>query len=94
MTENSQYRRARRQAREERGFYSHLLVYIAVNLFFFILNFRQGFDHVWFFWPTLGWGIGVFFHWVGVFGKNIFLGKKWEERRIQQIIDKENRNDA
>lgn len=92
MNDNRQYMDARKQARDERGFYSHLFVFICVNIFFFVLNLIQGLDHLWFFWPTLGWGIGVFFHWLGVFGKGRFLGKDWEKKRIQEIIDKENRN--
>lgn len=33
-------------------------------------------DHLWFFWPMLGWGIGIIFHAVNVFG----IGKSWEEK--------------
>ncbi len=32
------------------------------------------------------WGIGVFFHAMGVFKQNIFLGKEWEERKMNEFI--------
>jgi hypothetical protein len=36
----------------------------------------------------IGWGIGIIFHAFGVFG----YGKSWEERKIQEIMDRENKN--
>jgi hypothetical protein len=35
------------------------------------------------------WGIGLFFHWFGVFGKNLLFSKSWEERKIKEYMDKE-----
>ena len=35
------------------------------------------------------WGIGLAFHWVGVFGKGIVFSKKWEERKIKELMDKD-----
>ena len=36
----------------------------------------------------LGWGLGVTFHAISVFG----YGKSWEERKIQALINKEKAN--
>ncbi len=34
------------------------------------------------------WGIGLAFHAINVFGKNIFLGSDWEEKKIKEFMDK------
>jgi len=34
------------------------------------------------------WGIGLFFHWFGVFGRNFLFTKQWEERKIKEFMDK------
>ncbi|WP_394363793.1 2TM domain-containing protein [Flavobacterium covae] len=34
----------------------------------------------------MGWGMGLFFHAIEVFG----YGKNWEERKIKEILRKEN----
>ena len=47
--------------------------YVSVHLF-------------WFFWPLLGWGIGLASHAFNVFGKRRFLGEKWEARRMKQLM--------
>jgi hypothetical protein len=36
------------------------------------------------------WGIGIFFHWMGVFGfRSLGFSRDWEERKIQAYLDKE-----
>jgi hypothetical protein len=42
----------------------------------------------WFYWVLLGWGIGLFFHAMGVFVFNKFPGKKWEERKIKEELER------
>ncbi|VAW22464.1 hypothetical protein MNBD_BACTEROID04-389, partial [hydrothermal vent metagenome] len=34
------------------------------------------------------WGIGLAFHAFSVFGMDFILGKKWEERKIEEIINR------
>jgi len=37
--------------------------------------------------------IRIIFHWLGVFGfENLGLGKKWEEKKIQEYINKDKTN--
>ena len=43
----------------------------------------------------LFWGIGLFFHWFGVFGtKFLGFGKDWEERKIKELMEKEKNKDT
>ena len=44
-------------------------------------------QYLWFFWPLLGWGIGVVFHGIKVFNYMPFIGKDWEERKIKEFMD-------
>jgi hypothetical protein len=45
---------------------------------------------LWFYWPLLGWGIGLFFHGMSVFVFSKFPGKQWEERKIKEVMNKMN----
>ena len=54
------------------GFYIHLSVYMAVNLLLIIINLSTPGEYLWFVWPLMGWGIGLFFHALKVF---IFNGQ-------------------
>ena len=42
-----------------RRFKRHLGTYLVMSLFFFVLNAVTSFGHWWFYWPMLGWGLGV-----------------------------------
>jgi hypothetical protein len=52
---------SQRQAKRLRSFYSHLTVYAVVNLVLFAIDMATPGD-TWFYWPLLGWGIGVLCH--------------------------------
>ena len=72
----------------KKEFYSHLSTYLAMSLFFFILNAMTNFGDWWFYWPMLGWGIGIASHYLSVFG---FPGvgptdKEWEEKTVQKEL--------
>lgn len=87
--EKEMYERARKRVEEIRSFYSHLFVYLAVNAGLFLLNIITSPKHLWFYWPLIGWGIGLAIHGLSVFGTDRLLGKDWEEKKIREIIEKE-----
>jgi 2TM domain len=99
LNQNSeQYLAAKAQVGKIYGFYVHLLVYLVVNAFIIISNYNTNlsfFDAI-LNWATLGtalfWGIGLASHWSRVIGRNIFLSKKWEERKIQELINKDKKS--
>ncbi len=35
------------------------------------------------------WGIGLAIHGFKTFGYDIFFGKNWEEKKVQELMDKE-----
>lgn len=62
----------------DRGFRFHLILYIAVNLLLIVLNFTLSPDKLWFYWPLLGWGIGIAMHGFGIYrhGASAVAGDK------------------
>ena len=72
-----------------KGFYVHLTIYLIVNAFIFGINMITSPKTYWFYWPLLGWGIGLLIHAVSVFLFEGFLGKDWEERKVKEYVRRE-----
>jgi hypothetical protein len=86
--EDEKYVKAKKRVEEIKGFYSHLIIYVVVNIVLVIINLVTSFGVWWFYWPLLGWGIGVFFHAMSVFVFSKFPGSQWEERKIKEVMNK------
>lgn len=86
MNEDEQYQQARKRVKEKKKFYNHLSVYLVMSGFFFLVNYFSSPGTWWFYWPMLGWGIGVAMQYVKVFGlTGAGLGtKEWEEKEIEK----------
>ena len=69
-------------------FLPHLLTYGAVMVLLFGIDVLTG-DGWWFYWPLLGWGIGVSVHALNVYGRGGVFGDEWEEKKIRELMDKE-----
>ena len=87
-SEQERYERAKKRVSELKDFYGHLTVYIVVIGFLGIINLFTS-DFPWVIFPAGGWGIGLFFHAIAVFGGDWFLGKGWEERKIREYMDRD-----
>lgn len=83
------YQKARKKVQEMKGFYSHLIAYLFVIPIIAFVNIKYTPDHYWFLYPMLGWGIGVLFHGIGVFGTDNMFGSDWEERKIKKFMEEE-----
>lgn len=86
--ENQAYTRAAKRVRELKSFYGNLISYCLVIPFLIFVNLSTSPEYHWFWWPMLGWGIGVASHALQTFG----IGREWEERKIKELMDKEKRN--
>lgn len=87
--EYKRYQEARKHVQEIKGFYAHLASFILVMIVITFVNLKFTPEHLWFFYPLLGWGIGLTFHGLGVFGTGNIFNKNWEERKIQQFMKEE-----
>ena len=85
MNEDERYRRAKARVEQLVGFYSHAGVYALVNGMLFIINILTSPGDPWFFWPLMGWGIGLAAHGFGVFVAEGPLDKDWQERKIREF---------
>lgn len=91
LDKRDQYEKAKDRVKEMKSFFGSLYTYLGVNAFLIFINYRTGWDHKWFFYPLIGWGIGLFFHYLEVFDKNPFLSKDWEKRKIKELMQEEDR---
>ena len=86
--QQQRYERARTRVKELKGFYIHAATFVLVNIGLFLINLLTG-GSWWFFWPLIGWGIGLGAHAVNVFGIGSTLGQDWEERKTREFMDRE-----
>ena len=98
--QEQKYIRAKKKVKEIKGFYIHFAVYIIINIFISGIivygltrdeeyNFSDAITHFGVYSTWLFWGIGVFFHWLGVFGFKSVLSQSWEDRKIKELMEKE-----
>lgn len=87
--EYERYQAAKKRVAEIKGWYANLISFVLVISFLAFINLKYSPNHLWFFWPMLGWGIGVVFHAIGVFKIVPFFGKDWEEKKIQEFMNQE-----
>jgi hypothetical protein len=75
---------ARKRVKAKKDFYSHLATYLTMAVFFFLLNALTAPGRWWFYWPMLGWGIGLASHYLSVFGLpgNGAGGSEWEVKEL------------
>ncbi len=73
-------------AKKRAGFKSHLSTYLIIVPFFWVIWYLTGRDHSsggfpWAIWPTVGWGVGLFFHFMGayVFHKNTMVDREYDK---------------
>ena len=85
FNENNAYLKAKERVEKLKGFYGNLTSYCTVIPILAIINLNSG-GFQWFWFPMMGWGMGVCFHALETFG----YGKTWEEKKIQEILNKEN----
>ena len=85
------YFRAKERASVLKKFYDKafrgLLAIVIVAAINYYLN---GWETPWFLWVVFGVSIGILVRALRVFNLNPFFGKDWEDRKIKELI---NRND-
>jgi hypothetical protein len=59
------------------------------NSTLFALNMITSPDTLWFYWPLFGWGIGLALHAFAMVTENHLLGPNWEERKVHEILRRE-----
>lgn len=91
------YQEALKRVKKIKGFYTHAIVYVFVNIMIVFLNVKNldpGESYFQFknFMTAFFWGIGLVAHGLSVFVPNWIMGKNWEERKIKEFMEKEKAN--
>ena len=84
------YRKMKKKVEIIKGFYLNLACYLMVSPTLAYINLRYSPEFYWFLFSALGWGIGLTFHAMTAFDYHPFLGKAWEERKIKELLEKDN----
>lgn len=79
-------------AQKRASFKSHLTVYIIMNIFFWLIWYftgqrYSGSGFPWPVWPAFGWGIGLFFHFLGayMYPKNFSAEREYQKLKNQSL---------
>ena len=78
--------RAKKRVEDLKGYYIHITMYLFVNLGLFLIDAIQG-NGWWFYWVSIGWGIGVLGHSLAMLFDNTRRAADWEQRKIDQYIE-------
>lgn len=79
------YKKAKKRVKDKRRFYTHVITWAIMSVFFILLNMATT-NYPWSIFPILGWGIGLAFHGIKVF--STVYGDDWEEREIEKEMEK------
>ena len=91
LSQQEKFIEAQKKVKNIKGFFVHATVFVFVNMFIIAAS---GFDDVLSLFTTdpymtaLFWGIGLAAHGMSVFGQDFIFGKNWEEKEIQNILNR------
>lgn len=86
-SENNAYYRAKKRVEQLKGFYGNLISYCCVIPILIFVNLTYMPQFQWFWFSAAGWGFGLTMHAFQTFR----FGSNWEERKIQEILNKEDK---
>jgi hypothetical protein len=86
MTNEENYKNAKKKVEARIGFYIHLGIYLGVNTLLTILNLTVAGDYFWAMWPMIGWGSAVIIH--GLFTFVFTARSSMKERLIEKEMQK------
>ncbi len=86
--EDKRYLQAREKVEAIKRFYGNLGAYLLVIPLLVWLNWRTT-DFPWVIFPAIGWGFGLVMHGMEAYGYNPLWGKRWEERKIRELMERD-----
>jgi len=89
MMNEQQMSQVRRRVHRLREFYVHVAIYVVVIGGLAILNWIVSPTFWWVAFPAIGWGIGLAAHATSVFFDDGLFGPEWEERKTQELAERE-----
>ena len=94
---NEEYYMAYKRVKRIKGFYTHFIVYVFVNIYLIFnkcydANSTESLYNLHSYSTAFFWGIGLLAHGLSVFGRELFFGSNWEEKKIRQYMDRDKKN--
>jgi len=89
LDQAASYSRAREHVEALKGFYYSLFSYCVIMPFLIFINYRTSWHFQWFWFPLLGWGLGLSIKAYRIFVDRSLFGPSWEERKIKQFMKEE-----
>jgi hypothetical protein len=87
----SAYQKAKEQVEALKSFYNSLLTFVVVNLgIIYVWYEYSSTDFQWFWFPLVGWGLGIAVKALYIFDVNVVYGKQWEQKKIEKLMLREN----
>ncbi|MDQ7918119.1 2TM domain-containing protein [Mesonia sp. MT50] len=87
---------AQKRIKQKKRLTAHFVVFLAGSILFIILNlvlkFGENFRPLntdWFVWAILAWFFFLLIHFINVFIVNSFMGKDWEEKQLEKLVEKQ-----
>ncbi|WP_298481174.1 2TM domain-containing protein [uncultured Maribacter sp.] len=94
LDKENRYLKAKERVAAEKKFYTSLMSYFVFILFLAGINYyTDKLNYPWFLWAAFGWGIGLVFQAIKVFGYGTFFSTSWEERKIKEYMNEDKKND-
>ena len=93
IDQQNKYIRAKARVAEIKKFYTSIVSYVIFISLLGALNYYLNeWRYMWFLWAAFGWGIGLIFQAAKAFQWNPFMGKNWEERKLKEFMEEEDKN--
>ncbi|HLU80566.1 MAG TPA: 2TM domain-containing protein [Flavobacteriaceae bacterium] len=87
---------AQRRIKQKKRLTSHFVIFVAGSILFIVLNLLLGFGKDfrpfqtdWFVWAILLWFFFLLIHFINVVFVNQLMDKKWEERQMERLVEKQ-----
>jgi hypothetical protein len=78
-----------RHVKALRIFYSHLTIYVVLNIVLLLVNVSTSPGDVWFYKVLLGWGLLLSLHAAYTYELLPWSSDDWEKRKVQELINEE-----
>ncbi|MGB5818191.1 MAG: 2TM domain-containing protein [Saonia sp.] len=91
---DNKYLRAKERVETIKKFYGSIFSSLFVILLVAGINYYvDEWRHPWFLWVVFGLGISLIFKALKIFNFNPFMGKDWEERKIKEFMQEDEKRD-
>ena len=83
--------KAHKRVKQIKGFYTQLMISPFLITFWVVINLKEAPEFHWFWIAIVAWLVGLFIHWLIVFGlaKNNFR-ENWKQNKIKEIMNESN----